>query len=271
MGNLPLSASRAIIPCISILCSVVHPRALPIFQRTRRGPNQPAGPSTYFQTATILHPPAQLHHNPVTMPFLIRDALPAPSNADANFITAAFDSCIPHLAAIGSATQWGTVPLSSTRPGFLDRHIAAIADAERYRLAGAGAGSPPPVRVLIAEALVPPPPASAGGEGGVEWGPSQETVLVPVGAATLRGGYLPGYVREQEHLREITGRLLSGEEGGYMFLEILVTAFSEATRGYRKGAGAALVKFAREWAETELGMGAMYVDCWAGNEGKLVR
>ena len=80
------------------------------------------------------------------------------------------------------------------------------------------------------------------------------------------------YVRDQEHLREITGRLLSGEEeGGFIFLEILLTDFSETTRGYRKGAGAALVQFAREWAERELGMGVMYVDCWAGNEGKLVR
>ena len=200
------------------------------------------------------------------MPFLIRDALPNPSNTDAKFITAAFDSCIPHLATIGSATQWGTTPLSSARPDFVDRHITAIADAERSRLAGSAGG--PPVRVLIAEALVPPPasPGTGGGEGS-----SQETVLVPVGAATLRAGYLPGYVRDQEHLREITGRLLRGDEGGYMFLEILVTDFGEATRGHRKGAGAALVKFAREWAERELGMGAMYVDCWAGNEGKLVR
>ncbi|KAK3898277.1 hypothetical protein C8A05DRAFT_47349 [Staphylotrichum tortipilum] len=190
------------------------------------------------------------------MPFRIRDALPGPSNADAQFITAAFDSCIPHLATIGSATQWGTTPLSSTRPGFLDRHIAAIADAEQYRLAGSRSL---PVRVLIAEALVPPP-ASASGAAGTGEGSSKEIVVVPVGAATLRGGYLPGYVRDQEHLQEITGRLLSGEEGGYMFLEVLVTDFSEATSGYRKGAGAALVKFAREWAETELGMGAMFYE-----------
>lgn len=193
------------------------------------------------------------------MLFRIRDAIPGPSNADAKFITAAFDSCIPHLASIGSASQWGTTPLSSARPDFLDRHITAIADAEQSRLAGWGN---PPVRVLIAEALVPPP-ASAD--------TPQETAVVPVGAAKLRGGYLPGYVRDQEHLSEVTGRLLRGEEGGYMFLEILVTDFSEATKEYRKGAGAALVKFAREWAERELGMGVMYVDCWAGNEGKLVR
>ncbi len=190
------------------------------------------------------------------MAFRIRDALSSPSNADAKFITSAFDSCIPHLGTIGSAAQWGTEPLSTARPDLLNRHVTAIADAEKYRLTGSG----PAVRVLIAEALVP----AASGE-------EAQTVAVPVGAATLRGGYLPGYVRDQENLRDITGKLLAGEEGEFMFLEILVTDFSEATREHRKGAGAALVKFAGEWVERELGMGVMYVDCWAGNEEKLVR
>lgn len=184
------------------------------------------------------------------MSFRIRDAISSPSDTDAKFIASAFDSCIPHLATIGSATQWGAAPISA-RPGFHARQVTAIADAERYRLTGSG----PAVRVLIAEALVP--------------GGQDAQAVVPVGAATLRAGYLPQYVREQEHLKEITGRLL--EEGDFMFLEILVTDFSEATREHRKGAGAALLTFAREWTEREVGMGVMYVDCWAGNEGKLVR
>lgn len=183
------------------------------------------------------------------MPFRIRDALPSPSNTDAKFITSAFDSCIPHLATIGSATQWGTTPLSVVRPDFITRHITAIADAEKYRLTGSGS----PARVLIAEALLP------SGE------------YIPVGAATLRGNYFPSYVSNQEHLRGITSRALAGEEKGFMYLDVLVTDFSEATKEYRKGAGAALVKYAGEWAGGELGMGVMYVDCWAGNEGKLVR
>jgi GNAT superfamily N-acetyltransferase len=189
--------------------------------------------------------------------FRIRDAVPSPANTDAQFITSAFDSCIPHLASIGSATQWGTTPLSSARPDFITRHITSIADAEKYRLSGSGQ----PVRVLIAEALVP----STTGEG------EGEDRYVPVGAATLRGGYFPSYVSGQEHLREVTGKALAGEEGGFMYLDILVTDFSEATKAYRKGAGAALVEFAREWAGRELGLGIMYVDCWAGNGGKLVK
>jgi hypothetical protein len=183
------------------------------------------------------------------MPFRIRDAVSSPSDTDAKFITSAFDSCIPHLATIGSGTQWGAAPLSSSRPGFITRHVAAIADAEKYRLTGSG----PAVRVLIAEALLP------GGE------------CVPVGAATLRGGYISQYVLDQKHLQEVTGRAMAGEEGEFMFLEVLVTDFSEATKEYRKGAGAALVEYARKWAGRDLGLGVMYVDCWAGNEGKLIR
>ncbi|KAL1869443.1 hypothetical protein VTK73DRAFT_3117 [Phialemonium thermophilum] len=188
------------------------------------------------------------------MPFRIRDAVPSPSDIDAKFITSAFDSCIPHLATIGSATQWGTVPLPTARPDFITRHITSIADAEKYRLSGTGQ----PVRVLIAEAQLP----AAGGE---------EPGYIPVGAATLRGGYFPSYVSGQEHLRGVTERALAGDGGRFMYLDILVTDFSETTRVYRKGAGAALVEYVREWAGRELGMGVMYVDCWAGNDGKLVR
>ncbi|KAK3299609.1 uncharacterized protein B0H64DRAFT_102678 [Chaetomium fimeti] len=202
-----------------------------------------------------------------TTTFRIRDAAPSPTDTDAHFITAAFDSCIPHLSSIGSATQWGTAPLSTSRPGFSARYVTAIADAEKYRLSTTTAANPPLgdsasdsgdsgsspaiVRVLIAEAVLP--------DGG----------HLPVGAATLRGGYLPKYVLEQKHLAGVTGRLLAGEEGPFMFLETLVTDFSEATKAYRKGAGAALVEYAREWVRG-LGMGCMYVDCWAGNGGKLV-
>lgn len=182
------------------------------------------------------------------MAFRIRDAVPSPSNADAQFITSAFDSCIPHLATIGSASQWGTTPLSSARPDFINRHITAIADAEKYGLTRSGS----PVRVLIAEGILP------NGD------------YIPVGAATLRGGYFSKYLFEQKHLEEIISKALAGERGGFMFLEILVTDFTETTKACRKGAGAALVKHAKGWAK-ELGLGVMYVDCWSGNDGKLVK
>jgi hypothetical protein len=179
----------------------------------------------------------------VTTPtFRIRDAVPSPTNDDALFIAAAFDSCIPHLATIGSATQWGTQPISE-RPDFHEQRTTSIAEAAEYLSTGAGK----PVRVLIIEAETP-----LG-----EW--------IPVGSSTLRGNYFSKYLFEQKHLDHETKR-----EGDWMFLEVLVTSFAEEVGPYRKGAGAALVGHAKAWAE-ELGMGVMFVDCWAGNDGRLVK
>ncbi|KAK4224641.1 hypothetical protein QBC38DRAFT_485017 [Podospora fimiseda] len=185
------------------------------------------------------------------MSFRIRDAVPSESNDDAKFTVSAFDSCIPHLSSIGSAAQWGTTPLSTVRPEFITRHVKAITDGENYRLTGEGA----PIRVLIAEVELPPTDDSPG--------------RLRVGSATLRAGYFPQYVLDQPHLREATSSAAK-EEKGFMYLDILVTDFSEATRPYRRGAGAALLQYAKNWVGKELGMQVMYVDCWAGNEGKLV-
>ncbi|KAH6637256.1 hypothetical protein F5144DRAFT_510333 [Chaetomium tenue] len=185
----------------------------------------------------------------MSTPFHIRDALPSPTHTDAHFITAAFDSCIPHLSTIGSASQWGTTPLTAARPDFVTRHITAIADAEESRQRNYHPDAGPVARVLIAEAPLPAGEGEGEGEGG----------FIPVGAATLRAGYLPKYVLEQKHLEGVTGRLMGGEEGPFMFLEILVTDFREETKAYRKGAGAALVGYAKEWVRG-LGMRVMFYE-----------
>ncbi|KAK0623966.1 hypothetical protein B0T14DRAFT_536654 [Immersiella caudata] len=168
----------------------------------------------------------------ITAPtFRIRDAVPSPTNDDALFVASAFDSCIPHLATIGSETQWGTQPISE-RPNFHEQRTSSIAEASEYLRTGAGM----PVRVLIIEAETP----------SGEW--------VPVGSSTLRGNYFSKYLLEQKHLDHETKR-----EGEWMFLEVLVTSFAEETKPYRKGAGAALVRHAKAWAE-ELGMEVMFYE-----------
>jgi len=202
-----------------------------------------------------------------TPTFRIRDALPSPPNTDALFIGAAFDSCIPHLVSIGSASQWGTQPFSTARPGSLSKLTGAIDEAASYRETGEGST----VRVLIIEAK------KEGKEGEGEGG------WIPVGSSTLRANYFPKYILDQKSLEEAikgfstmgvgkeNGAGKEGREGEeFMMLEVLVTDFREETKAYRRGAGAALVKHAKGWAE-ELGMGVMFVDCWAGNEGRLVR
>ncbi|KAK0648708.1 hypothetical protein B0T16DRAFT_408640 [Cercophora newfieldiana] len=187
--------------------------------------------------------------------FHIRDALPSAENTDALFILGAFDSCIPHLATIGSATQWGPEPFSS-RPNILDRPVSAIAAAETYRLEGKG----DPVGVFIAEAA-----SSADADANTENdGSTSREGRVQVGAAVYKANCFPEYVKSQPQFEEV----IQGQEK-WMYLDMLVTEFSAKTEGKRKGAGAALVKKGREWAEEE-GFGVMFVDCWAGNEGRLV-
>ncbi|KAK1757078.1 hypothetical protein QBC47DRAFT_378370 [Echria macrotheca] len=175
--------------------------------------------------------------------FHIRDAVSSPSNTDAHYILSAFDSCIPHLATIGSATQWGSEPFSS-RPNILSRPVSAIAAAETYRTKGEG----DPVRVFIIE---------------VPGGPEQENIQL--GAAIYKANWFPEYIKSQPQFRDAVKA-----QKKWMYLDMLVTEFSARTEGKRKGAGAALVRRGREWAREE-GFDVMYVDCWAGNEGKLVR
>ncbi|KAM7206066.1 hypothetical protein V8F20_002848 [Naviculisporaceae sp. PSN 640] len=207
--------------------------------------------------------------------FHIRPAVPSPTNDDAAWIVSAFDSCIPHLKSIGSAGQWGTKPLSVARPGLLQSRIDSIAESHAWALAGKG----DPVKVVILEAETSMP----GGEEG----------RVNVGSMTLRGNYFAGYLtqggRSKSKLREggqeketeallIEGtikrereRLERGESKGWMYLEVLVTSFDEGAKEFRRGAGAALVQSAVRFAKDELGLERMYVDCWAGNGGRLVR
>ena len=195
----------------------------------------------------------------------IRDAIPSPTHTDAKFILSAFDSSIPHLSQIGSADQWGTTPLSQSRPGALEKTIDSIADAAHFRNTGEGDA----VRVLIAEAELSPAPVT-GTVTGTGKGEEGEREVLPVGAATVRKGYLPAYVREQEHLMKAINKLEQEEEKEFLYLEVLITDFTEKAKKFRKGTGAALVSYVKTWAE-QMGWGAVLVDCWGGNEGRLVR
>ncbi|GJN72764.1 hypothetical protein PLIIFM63780_006828 [Purpureocillium lilacinum] len=68
---------------------------------------------------------------------------------DADFMIAAFDSTIPHLAAGGNAGQWGVEPFSR-KDGFIQETHDDVRLSEEYRLTGKG----DPVRTFIAEVRV---------------------------------------------------------------------------------------------------------------------
>lgn len=90
--------------------------------------------------------------------------------------------------------------------------------------------------------------------------------FLAIAAAVVQEGWFPGYVEGGglgEYVREARE-----DEGGWVYLEILVSDFR--TGEWRQGGGAALVQRVRAEA-VERGFGGVYVDCWAGNKGGLIR
>lgn len=192
------------------------------------------------------------------MSFNIRTTLSSPS--DGEFVLAAFDAALPHLAAIGSREQWGSDPLSAN-PERCARVHAWITASEAYRRTGSG----DPVRAFIAEARLPSPAPSlfnkelqtrTDGEGR-EW--------VSVGAAVVKEGYFPAYVAEWPQFEELIKE--EREKGGSMYLEAMISDFR--TGELRKGSGAAMLVAVKSYAATRKAK-VLFVDCWAGNDGKLV-
>ncbi|KAF1731353.1 hypothetical protein CRV24_007537 [Beauveria bassiana] len=80
---------------------------------------------------------------------------------DAQFIIAAFDSTLPHLAAIGSAEMWGEQPFSE-REGFAQETIESVEESED---------------------------------------PDNSAERIRVGSATVREDSMPAYITEHEEMK----------------------------------------------------------------------
>ncbi|KAK2023358.1 acetyltransferase [Colletotrichum zoysiae] len=196
---------------------------------------------------------------------------------DDAYIVEAFDSTVPYLEAIGSGEMWGP-RLFSEKEGFREETAADVRASERYQAAGEGEA----LRIFIADAEVEPSSSSSSSavaplrpQSGVDdtgrraglryWTAEDGARMLSVGAAFVRGNWLPGHVKSQFHVDAIRAEL-EGREG-FVYLDVLVTDFR--TGGHRKGAGEALVKQARDYG-LERGAKTLYVDAWAGNGRKLV-
>lgn len=169
------------------------------------------------------------------MPLTIRPATPA----DLDLVISSFNSTLPFLASVGSQSQWGTTPFSE-RPDFQTKITDTLAAAETYRTSATGPG----VWAYVAESV-------------------EGDDVLPVGAVTVKDAWFPEYIAPQPQFEgEVKGAR------NFLYLHVLVTNF-EAGEERRKGAGATLVQKVKELA-AELGREVVYVDCWAGNDGKLV-
>ncbi|KAF4784536.1 kinesin motor domain-containing protein [Colletotrichum scovillei] len=200
----------------------------------------------------------------------VRDAGLAPHDAD--FIVEAFDSTLAPLAALGSGAMWGSQPFSQ-KDGFVEENLKDVAASERYQTTGEGDA----LRIFIAEIEVASQaatraitPHDAGqDEPGLRYRTTEDGKrYVSVGAAFVRTNWLPGHVKGQFDKEEKIRDELEGKKDGFVYLDVVVTDYR--TGRYRKGAGEALIRRAREYGVAE-GMQVLYVDAWAGNEKKLNR
>ncbi|KAK6201925.1 hypothetical protein LQW54_009239 [Pestalotiopsis sp. IQ-011] len=191
--------------------------------------------------------------------FIIRDDTQSPRDAD--FILAAFDGSLPHLASKGSGQQWGARPFSE-RDGVRDRVESWIAASEASRRGEQGVE---PGRLFVAEVELDPSEVTEEGVS-VRTDPESGRRLLSVAAAGVRKDWWPTYFKQFDHLQ----KLVEGEDaaGGVMYLEVLISDFR--TGSARKGAGAVLLHKVKEYAVAK-GATKLYLDCFAGNDGNLVK
>lgn len=179
---------------------------------------------------------------------------------DGQFMIDAFDASLLYLATIGGEGQWGSVPFAE-RPNSKDR-IKVFEQAKRYQSTGEG----DPVRIFVAEAEIPPSAAAElPATVRVRTGDAGEKYLA-VGSVTLSEVMYPPYMAtffDQDPIK----KALDGTQD-YIYLEALITDYRVGP--WRKGAGAALIEFSRQYC-LEKGKRTIYVDSYAGNDGKLVK
>jgi hypothetical protein len=182
----------------------------------------------------------------------------ASSLEDADYILAALDSSLPQLELKGSGQQWGMQPMSE-RPEKVEVVRNAVRDALLYREKGEGVY----VEAFIAEAETKPVILSEA-EAIVRTSEDGKS-LVQTGTMVTTDVF-NGYLRDMEGLRSVVEE--AERKKDFLFVKLLVSDYRAGQA--RKGAGAALVERVRRRAG-ELGKKSVYVDCWGGNGGKLVK
>ncbi|EJP61487.1 hypothetical protein HC256_004378 [Beauveria bassiana] len=148
---------------------------------------------------------------------------------DAQFIIAAFDSTLPHLAAIGSAEMWGEQPFSE-REGFAQETIESVEESEDPDSAS---------KVFIAETR--------------KTGCTDSAERIRVGSATVREDSMPAYITEHEEMK-----LHVQEAMNFLFLAVIIAEY-RIDRLY-KGVRTSLLEYIQRYGR-ERSKKTLYVDC----------
>ncbi|KAJ5272737.1 acetyltransferase (GNAT) family protein [Penicillium angulare] len=162
---------------------------------------------------------------------------------DAQFIIAAFDSTLPYLASIGAGGMWGEQPFSQ-KDGFEEDTVDSVRKSEQDE-------NPPKVMIVEIEIL-----------NRVEGQERPQDANMPtrVGAAVVLDS-LPSYLTAREELKNEINK-----EKKFLYLEVIISDFR--TDPLHRGAGAALIEAVKDYGRVNK-YDTLYVDCWAGNGGRL--
>ncbi|TQW00845.1 hypothetical protein IF1G_00776 [Cordyceps javanica] len=187
--------------------------------------------------------------------FHIRDAGTSPIDLDA--IMGSMDASVLHLASNGNGEQWGS-KLFSEKVGYREDVRNDLEMSETYRLTGQGEMR----RTFIAEV------EDANTEDGLPRRVDEEGKhWLPVGNLEIAENNLGDHFSEMKDLRPYLEEAKAIEGG---FLCIVFVMSDARSREQAKGAGAAQVEYAKQYAR-ERGMRALYLDCWVGGTLGLVK
>lgn len=182
--------------------------------------------------------------------------------ADEPHILDLFDSAIEYLPTIGSGDQWGSELFSKqqSRQDGLGRIVAASVENQRAPSRGdlfdMTRDDIPHARILVAESA--PVTTSP---------PLGEDEPVRVAGLAYQDFVPPNMAASAQY--KPTADMINAREGAYVYVWVLISNYRvDAAR--RKGAGSALLRRTIELAKSH-GKKWMYVDCWTGNDRKLVQ
>ena len=165
-----------------------------------------------------------------------------------------FDSQLPWLSSIGSSAQWG----SSSRSDQENQRATYRSKVDSSERGWNYPWSRDWVRAYIAEVEVKREDLSSELlELAIE--SASDAVRLPVAGMILEG-------RSSVYVRDI----LPENDDNDPFVYLLYLLSDRTTAPHGKGAGAALISHAKDEAR-KLGVKRLCVDCWRGNDDKLVQ
>ncbi|KXJ87462.1 hypothetical protein Micbo1qcDRAFT_167470 [Microdochium bolleyi] len=195
--------------------------------------------------------------------------------ADEAHILDLFDSAIEYLPTIGSGDQWGPQLFSKqqSRQEGLSRIVTASVENQKNASPGdlfdMSRDNIPHARILVAESTPTTSGGAVVGQKGVEKGEEEDGEAPAVRVAGLAyQDFVPPNMAANEQYRP-SADMINAREGKFVYVWVLVSNFRvDAER--RKGGGSALLGRTIELAKAH-GKKWVYVDCWTGNDRKLVQ